>query len=79
MSVLYTPDLQLFGNEDIKLVNITPPAAFEFVRSQEVGREMACINCSACGYPHLDLGDFATKAHKKHFCGNCGRDSTWSS
>ena len=78
MSVLYTPDLQLFGNEDIKLVNITPPAAFEFVRSQEVGREMACINCSACGYPHLDLGDFATKAHKKHFCGNCGRDSTWS-
>ena len=40
---------------------------------------MTCINCSHCGYPHLDLGDFARKPHRKHFCGNCGCDSTWSS
>ena len=40
---------------------------------------MSCINCSHCGYPHLDLGDFARTPHRKHFCGNCGRDSTWSS
>ncbi len=39
---------------------------------------MTCINCSQCGYPHLDLGDFARKPHRKHFCGNCGCDSTWS-
>ena len=31
-----------------------------------------------CGYPHLDLGDFALTRHKKHFCGNCGNDSIWS-
>jgi hypothetical protein len=68
----------LFKNEDITQVNITPPAAFEFVRSLEFGREMSCINCSHCGYPHLDLGDFATCPHRKHFCANCGRDSTWS-
>ena len=69
----------LFGNEEITQVNITPPAAFEFVRALEHGREMSCINCSHCGYPHLDLGDFAERPHRKHFCANCGRDSTWSS
>ena len=69
----------LFGNDDITQVNVTPPAAFEFVRALETGCEMSCINCSNCGYPHLDLGDFARRPHKKHFCANCGRDSTWSS
>ena len=44
----------------------------------EFDRELSCINCSNCGYPHLDLGDFADKPHRKHVCGNCGRDSTWS-
>jgi hypothetical protein len=39
---------------------------------------MDCVNCSHCGYPHLDLGDFGREPHRKHFCGNCGRDSTWS-
>ncbi len=78
ISVLYSHDLGLFGSDDITRVNITPPAAFQFVRSLEVGREMDCIDCSTCGYPHLDLGDFATTPHRKHFCGNCGRDSTWS-
>jgi hypothetical protein len=69
----------LFGSEDITRVNITPPAAFEFLRSLEFGVETSCINCSHCGYPHLDLGDFAATPHRKHFCANCGRDSTWSS
>ena len=78
ISVLYSDDLKLFRNEDITRVNITPPAAYEFVRSLELKREMNCINCSSCGYPHLDLGDFAKTPHRKHFCGNCGRDSTWS-
>jgi hypothetical protein len=39
---------------------------------------MSCITCKKCGYPHLDLGDFAISPHKKHFCGNCGNDSIWS-
>ena len=40
---------------------------------------MGCINCSHCGYPHLDLGYFARRPHRKHFCANCGHDSTPSS
>jgi hypothetical protein len=78
ISILYSDKMALFGNKDITRVNITPPAAFEFVCALEAERTMSCISCSSCGYPHLDLGDFARTAHRKHFCGNCGRDSTWS-
>jgi hypothetical protein len=74
----YNQDLGLFTNPEITKIQVTPPAAFEFVRSLEQGFDMSCVTCKKCGYPHLDLGDFATKPHKKHFCGNCGNDSIWS-
>lgn len=78
IAMLYSHKAKLFGNSDITQVNLTPPAAFEFVCALEMGREMGCVSCSHCGYPHLDLGDFARTPHRKHFCANCGRDSTWS-
>lgn len=78
ISLMYGTHLGMFKNEGITRVNITPPAAFDFVYGLEAGREMSCVNCPTCGYPHLDLGEFAKKPHRKHFCGNCGRDSTWS-
>lgn len=78
VSLRYSNSDGLFGAQEITRVNITPPAAFEFVTALERGVTMDCINCSHCGYPHLDLGEFARKPHRKHFCGNCGRDSTWS-
>jgi hypothetical protein len=74
----YNQDLGLFTNPEITKIQVTPPAAFEFVRSLEQGFYMSCVTCKRCGYPHLDLGDFAIKPHKKHFCGNCGNDSIWS-
>ncbi len=74
----YNQDLGLFANHEITQIQVTPPAAFEFVRSLEEGRKMSCITCKKCGYPHLDLGSFATTPHAKHFCGNCGNDSIWS-
>ena len=78
ISLRYSGVDGLFGAEEITRVNITPPAAFEFVTALERGATMDCIACSHCGYPHLDLGEFARKPHRKHFCANCGRDSTWS-
>lgn len=74
----YNRDLGLFANAEITRIQVTPPAAFEFVRSIEEGVETACISCKKCGYPHLDLGSFARTPHAKHFCGNCGNDSIWS-
>src|SRR5258708_35554698 len=68
-----------FENREITKIQVTTPAAFEFVRSIEEGRATSCVTCKQCGYPHLDLGDFARSPHKKHFCGNCGNDSIWSS
>lgn len=74
----YNQDTGLFDSTEITLIQVTPPAAFEFVRSLEQGYETSCITCKKCGYPHLDLGSFATTPHAKHFCGNCGNDSVWS-
>ncbi len=78
LSLIHDSDAHLFGNDEISRVNITPPAAIEFVCALEFNRQLSCVDCSHCGCPHLDLGDFARKAHRKHFCANCGRDSTWS-
>lgn len=74
----YNQKSGLFQNTDITLIQVTPPAAFEFVRSIEEDRKTACVTCKKCGYPHLDLGSFANVPHAKHFCGNCGNDSVWS-
>lgn len=74
----YNRDLSLFISSEITQIQVTPPAAFEFVRSIEEQKCMECVICKSCGYPHLDLGDFAVTPHKKHFCGNCGNDSVWS-
>jgi hypothetical protein len=74
----YNQDLGLFANEEITQIQVTPPAAFEFVRSIEEGRVVSCVTCKKCGYPHLDLGSFAVTPHIKHFCGNCGNDSVRS-
>jgi len=78
ISLVYQKRLGLFSANDIERLNITPPAALEFVLALDADRELTCIACSHCHYPHLDLGDFARKPHRKHFCANCGRDSTWS-
>jgi hypothetical protein len=78
ISVVYTSRVGLFSEGDVARVEITPPAAFDFVCGLESNKDMDCISCSHCGHPHLDLGDFGKTPHRKHFCANCGRDSTWS-
>lgn len=79
LSLHYNSNDHLFGNSEITRVHLTPPSALEFVLALESGKTMGCINCRDCGYPHLDLGEFARREHAKHLCGNCGRDNTWSS
>ncbi|MGV6475001.1 hypothetical protein [Azotobacter vinelandii] len=75
----YNQSLGLFNSSEITKIQVTPPAAFEFVHSLEHGLPVSCVSCKKCGYPHLDLGSFARTPHSKHFCGNCGNDSIWSS
>lgn len=75
----YNQDVGLFASTEITQIQVTPPAAFEFVRSLEEEYKTECVSCKKCGYPHLDLGSFARHPHSKHFCGNCGNDSVISS
>ena len=78
ISLLYQSDLDLFEADGITRINLIPPSALEFVLALEESRPLDCIHCNKCGFPHLDLGDFARQPHRKHFCGNCGIDSIWS-
>jgi hypothetical protein len=63
---------------DIQNIQLIPTAALEFMLAIENDTEVSCVNCKKCGYPHLDLADFAAKPHRKHYCGNCGYDHTQS-
>lgn len=67
-----------FASAAIAFINITPAALQAFELATLSGLQTGCIDCARCGHPHLDLGDFANKEHKRHYCGNCGNDSTHS-
>jgi hypothetical protein len=68
----------VFACVDIAQVNVTPPALRALLGARGGVRPLGCVDCTRCGYPHLDLGDFAAKEHRRHYCGNCGNDSTHS-
>jgi len=78
LTLSFNPVPGLFGNTLIDRVHVTLPAAKEFVLSLEAGKNVSCFNCRDCGSPHLDLGGFSNSPHRKHLCGNCGRDNTWT-
>ncbi|WHS53020.1 MULTISPECIES: hypothetical protein [Pseudomonas] len=78
LAVVVDPKFHLFAPSSINKIHITPPAVSDFMLALEHGIPVTCFNCTHCGSPHLDLGVFNQKPHKKHLCGNCGRDSTWT-
>lgn len=62
----------LFRQTAITRLNVTPPALAAMAHAD------GCVDCARCGYPHLDLGPFAVRAHRRHTCGQCGYDATHS-
>ncbi|MDQ1924592.1 hypothetical protein [Massilia pseudoviolaceinigra] len=71
-------DRALFPGTGIVQVNITPPALLAYTRAASGAPAPGCVDCARCGHPHLDLGSFAQTPHRRHYCGNCGTDSTHS-
>lgn len=63
---------RIYQQQAISGVNVTPPALAAMAHAD------GCVDCARCGYPHLDLGPFAVRAHRRHTCGQCGHDSTYS-
>ena len=68
----------LFDAADIAQVNITPPAVRAWVAALQSEKPLGCLCCARCGHPHLDLGSFSEREHRRHYCGNCGHDGTHS-
>ncbi len=72
IAIRYDPSSRLFPAPGIVQVNVTPAAVAGLHANAQ------CVCCSKCGHPHLDLGSFGATAHKRHYCGQCGNDSTHS-
>jgi hypothetical protein len=68
----------ILAKSSIGEIPITIPGAIAFLKAGLQGLELDLLNCGKCGHPHLDLGDFAEKPHRKHLCENCGTDHNWS-
>lgn len=74
IAIRYDPESAVFAAQDIIQINVTPPMVAALASPEPQG----CVCCSKCGHPHLDLGDFAARPHKRHYCGHCGNDTTHS-
>ena len=72
VALRYDPATRIFPAQDIVQINITPAVV------AALQAPSGCVCCARCGHPHLDLGSFASTAHKRHYCGHCGSDSTHS-
>lgn len=68
----------IFVASGIVQVNVTPPTMTALLQARRCARTLGCLACARCGHPHLDLGSFAMNEHRRHYCGNCGNDSTHS-
>lgn len=65
-------------HRDIVQLNITAPVALAFCAALQAGAPLGCSDCARCGHPHLDLGTFALAPHRRHTCGHCGHDASYS-
>jgi hypothetical protein len=68
----------LFRAPGITHIHLTPSVLATWHAMVQRGMTIGCVDCARCGHPHLDLGEFASREHRRHTCGNCGIDSTYS-
>ena len=78
VAIACDPADALFSNTDIIQVNITAAIVRAWHAALHSGQQLGCIACTRCGHPHLDLGTFSEREHRRHYCGNCGHDGTHS-
>jgi len=47
--------------------------AIYFMVSSVFGFPMCYVNCTHCGFPHLDKDWFSVHPHRRHLCAGCGK------
>jgi len=48
--------------------------AIYYMATRVFGFEVKYVECTYCGYPHLDKDWFSVHAHSRHLCAGCGRN-----
>lgn len=54
-------------------IEINEIDAINYMITNVFGFKTTSVNCSNCGFPHLDRDWFAVHEHRKHQCHGCGR------
>jgi hypothetical protein len=54
-------------------ITISETDAVYYMVSNVFGFEVMYIQCSLCGYSHLDKDWFSVHPHRRHLCAGCGR------
>lgn len=57
----------------LRPITISELDAIYFMVSSVLGFPMRYVECTLCGYPHLDRDWFSVHAHGKHLCAGCGK------
>ena len=57
-----------------KSIEINDIDAVYYMVSLVLNKKMKYVECTVCGYPHLDKDWFSVHMHKKHLCAGCGRN-----
>ena len=61
------------GNAEKETVTVSELDAIYYMVSRVFGLEMKCVECTYCGYSHLDKDWFSVHAHRRHLCAGCGK------
>lgn len=58
---------------DSSYIEISELDAIYFMVGSVFGFEMRFVECTLCGFPHLDKDWFSVHAHRTHLCAGCGK------
>lgn len=65
--------VRLVGGAGNETVTVTELDAIYYMVSRVFGFEMKWVECTLCGYSHLDKDWFSVHAHQRHLCSGCGK------
>ena len=64
--------VKLFRGKNRQLAEVSELDAIYYMVSKVFGFRMKYVQCSLCGFPHLDKDWFSVHLHRRHLCAGCG-------
>lgn len=65
--------VRLFHGENTHIADVSELDAIYYMVSTVFGFKMKYVQCSFCGFAHLDKDWFSVHVHRRHLCAGCGK------